>query len=319
MSVNCHIFVFIIMVMKQLERLNLVYSFLKSHQSSLKSINDFLSLQKAQVSRRQLERDIKDIRCFLLSKEEKLSVVKIKRTNYYSVLNDNIDFFEFKNIKHTNFYEANTNDKIYTLLKELSIAIDKQRQISIKKIDYDFTVDNSGLVTKKIDFAPIKIMKHRGSFYLCGFKVSDFENIVIYDINQVSKIVIKEKSFEYYKLLITVQKQLSKRFGVSKNIDDKVYKVELEFTNIVGAFIKRFHWHSTQKFQQETSNSNLIMTMNCGINRELIGWLFQWMYNVKVLNPPILKEYYNLALHKTQNINLAGMPFVYINLFEPKN
>ena len=32
------------------------------------------------------------------------------------------------------------------------------------------------------------------------------------------------------------------------------------------------------------------MYLNCGINRELIGWIFQWMSNVKVIKPEILKE-----------------------------
>lgn len=32
------------------------------------------------------------------------------------------------------------------------------------------------------------------------------------------------------------------------------------------------------------------MTMHCGINRELVGWIFMWMTNVRVLNPPVLRQ-----------------------------
>ncbi|MET4080671.1 putative DNA-binding transcriptional regulator YafY [Pedobacter sp. UYP30] len=40
------------------------------------------------------------------------------------------------------------------------------------------------------------------------------------------------------------------------------------------------------------------MKMECGINLELVGWLFQWMGNVKIVEPTILKDLYQQQLDK---------------------
>jgi hypothetical protein len=50
--------------------------------------------------------------------------------------------------------------------------------------------------------------------------------------------------------------------------------------------MKNHHWHATQKFPKK--NGNTLMYLECGINRELLGWLFQWMYNIRVVEPEIL-------------------------------
>ena len=58
------------------------------------------------------------------------------------------------------------------------------------------------------------------------------------------------------------------------------------------------------------------MYLTCGINRELIGWLFQWMYNVKIIEPPILKKYYEKSLKQIIKVNQNNLPLMYRNLFE---
>ena len=51
----------------------------------------------------------------------------------------------------------------------------------------------------------------------------------------------------------------------------------------------KLFWHESQQFEK-LDDGNFLMTMNCGINLELIGWIFQWMSNAKVIKPDLLKE-----------------------------
>ncbi|MNG35937.1 hypothetical protein D3C85_1814520 [compost metagenome] len=59
------------------------------------------------------------------------------------------------------------------------------------------------------------------------------------------------------------------------------------------------------------------MTMKCGINRELVGWIFQWMYNVRIIEPVILQDYYNQTLRKITGNGKSEKHLVYDNIFEP--
>jgi hypothetical protein len=75
----------------------------------------------------------------------------------------------------------------------------------------------------------------------------------------------------------------------------------------------RHFWHSSQSFKEQ--NGKIIMYLHCGINRELIGWLYMWMYNVRVVEPQILKDYYTKALKKITQVNNEVQPLVYQNVF----
>ena len=59
------------------------------------------------------------------------------------------------------------------------------------------------------------------------------------------------------------------------------------------------------------------MTVYGGINRELIGWLFQWMYNVRIIEPQILVDKYDQALKEMVATRNGSRPFKYRNIFEP--
>ena len=109
--------------------------------------------------------------------------------------------------------------------------------------------------------------------------------------------------------------ELESRFGVTKNINEEVYTIIIEFTEFTGNFIKQNFWHKTQKFKKK--GNILQMEMQCGINRELIGWLFFWMYNCRVVKPQILKDYYDSAANEIVKTSNPNNPLVYKNLFTP--
>ena len=97
----------------------------------------------------------------------------------------------------------------------------------------------------------------------------------------------------------------------------KIYNIKIEFTSVTGALVSKYFWHHSQHF--EKNKGNHILTMKCGINRELLGWIFQWMYNIRIVEPAILKEYYDKALDEMIVNRKNNIPFVYRNIFEPKN
>ena len=307
--------------MKQLHRLQLLYKILQRQQQSLSELLEKLKKEKVDISRRQLERDLVDVEQFFVQNNEFLQINKIKRTHYYHILskkeNNQSSFKQEYQITNSNFYVATKTEHFYESTQLLIEAITYHKYI-ITELKNDLTGDNYTQTTEIIQFAPVKILHHRGTNYVIGFDSRNLKELSIYEIEQLEHIVVRKREFNFKLLSKRVETELDKRFGVTKNIDHKVYDIQLEFTNVLGAFIKKFHWHPSQKFYQKSINDTLMMHIRCGINRELLGWLCQWMYNVKIVSPAILQEYYDKTLSQMQSVSSKKQPFVYKNIFEPK-
>ena len=101
----------------------------------------------------------------------------------------------------------------------------------------------------------------------------------------------------------------NKSFIEEYNIEDSgSYKITSVIKNI------KFE----EKFIQKSSNGNVMMTIESGINRELLGWIYQWMYNVKIIEPQILIDLYRESHNRIKENLDKNKPFVYKNIFEPK-
>ena len=61
------------------------------------------------------------------------------------------------------------------------------------------------------------------------------------------------------------------------------------------------------------------MKMYCGINRELFGWIFRWMGNVKIIGPEKLKDLYIEQLAIINKNYETNQSLTYTNLFKPEN
>jgi predicted DNA-binding transcriptional regulator YafY len=114
-----------------------------------------------------------------------------------------------------------------------------------------------------------------------------------------------DKKFSASKYINQLE-ELKHRFGVSKNIDDKIYTIKLQFSESTGNFVQKLFWHPTQKITKH--KKNFILEMECGINRELVGWIFQWMHNIKILEPPELIDIYQQTLKEIEaNKNVKSL------------
>ena len=201
-------------------------------------------------------------------------------------------------------------------IDKLIEAISTQNIILISRLKNDYTVDNHHQTTAVFEFIPVKIIYHRGAFLIAGFLKSNTAEIVLYEISQLEEFTIRKEKFNLKDLSKTLNDELDNRFGITKNIDDKVYDIKLEFTNITGSLVRKYTWHHSQKFI--LYEGNYIMTLKCGINRELLGWIFQWMYNVRILEPQQLIDVYKNSLVEMQSNRNLHTALKYKNIFEPK-
>ena len=103
--------------------------------------------------------------------------------------------------------------------------------------------------------------------------------------------------------------------GGKASVDEKaaIDTIKIELANVIADFLAHHHWHATQQFSKQSGKT--IVTFQCGINRELLGWLFQWLYNIKILEPPILKDYFEKTIHEISAVHQAKKPLVYRNIF----
>ena len=82
------------------------------------------------------------------------------------------------------------------------------------------------------------------------------------------------------------------------------------------SFVQNQFWHQTQIFEK-LDNGNILMKITCGINRELVGWIFQWMSNAKVLKPNILANMVADKLVETAQLYKENSPIISNNSFRP--
>jgi predicted DNA-binding transcriptional regulator YafY len=300
--------------MKQLERLVFLIESLKAKPCTTHELLAQLSEQKSNSSIRQLQRDFKDI-ALLLSNNETLKTFRKDKLKYFFIEISESDFTsanESKTYRNTNFYVQSKSKHIDFNLNAIENAIKESKSIVISEIKNDETGDNNNFETKNIFFQPIQILIHRDSYYVGGYNIVK-KCIQIFGINQIEKVALSNQCELLAERSKMFDEELNKRFGVTKNINEHTYKIALEVSSVLAGFIKNHHWHATQKFSKK--NGNTIMHLECGINRELLGWLFQWMYNIRVVEPEILKLYYEKTINEIQNNNKSKATLVYRNLF----
>lgn len=348
----------------QLERLKIIYLYLKQTSADLKTISVYLDQKQASTSDRQLKRDLADVEKYFLTASEKLVITKEGLKNKYKIsrsdelkaisqktintwqlmeVSGNVPVFEERGndqiklhkilnniitltsgkqnlndsgiINSTNFYTVKKDDNFNEVIDDLLKAIRESVYVKIDKIIQDFTGTGINMGNKgklNVKFAPIAIVYHRGDFFVKGI---ENRKVAVYEVGQFQNIKLMQVGFNHDKYKKTVERELENRFGITENINNKIYNITLEFSSITGALVSKYHWHESQKFMKK--NNNWLMTMKCGVNRELLGWIFQWMYNVRIVEPVILQEYYGKTLHKITGNLKDKKHLVYDNIFEP--
>ena len=239
-------------------------------------------------------------------------VMSSKAIKYKAGLSD-------QTITNSHFYENKVTTQLDAKLKDVLWAIGQQLALEITGLSGDATSVGS-LIALPIEVLPIKIIFHRGCFYLATLCSAD-QRVLVFQVDQL--IYRIGKSFRRTsKLVKRVDDDSGNRFGVTQNNDTTVYTIRLQFSDITGKFVGEQNWHKSQTMTETpgpNGEPNCILTFRCGINRELVGWIFQWMSNVNVLGPPELIKLYNQQLDTMHRASekRSDEPLPYSNIFEP--
>ena len=303
--------------MKQTDRLHFIIERLRNDALTIHDLKSNIELHYSSISLRQIQRDIVDIKKFLTNQEE-IKTFRRDYIKYYVIQRKKlINHFINKDdlVIETNFYKQKLIENHLEKIELIKTAIKESKTILILNLINDETGDNYNFTTINISFIPLKIINHRDTYYVGGINKNK-KIIQIFGINQLEKVIIDKNFKNHLELIDKFNNELHNRFGVTKNINSETYAIKIEISSVLAGFIKSHHWHSSQKFYKKSGNT--LMVLNCGINRELLGWLFQWMYNIRVIEPKILKDYYEKTIKEIQNNSVSKTPLVYRNIFIEK-
>jgi predicted DNA-binding transcriptional regulator YafY len=215
---------------------------------------------------------------------------------------------------NSHFFERKYTSEFNQMSEDIIWSIANNKIIEILNIYGDATNVSSD-ITYPFKLKPLLLVYHNGAYYTAGFIVK--KNIFItIDLSKIVAYNITNETFANKKALLLAKAELQKRFGLTANIDDEIYDIELEFSSITGEFISHYNWHATQSFTQ-LKNGNYRMKMNCGINRELFGWIYRWMGNVKIVGPKKLKDLYLQQLEIINKNYSSSAQLYYSNIFKP--
>lgn len=190
-------------------------------------------------------------------------------------------------IRSTHFFEGIYFKTYSKILDDCIWSIQNKREIYLDSVNFDYTSMGNNLLFPQ-SFLPLQLLYHRGVVHLSGY-LKNQKKLLVIGLEQIKSYKLTNELFEAMHLLNKSEAELEKRFGITENMTEEIYDIELEFSEFTGTFVKNQFWHQSQVFEQ-LENGNYLMSMKCGLNRELAGWIFQWMSNVKVRKPKILED-----------------------------
>lgn len=300
----------------KINRLQLLYHHLKFKQLDLCAIQELYKQQSIIKSRRQIQRDLEDV-IYFLPEDEVLDSSYKHRKKYFFIrkLSESLSiegvYKPFLSYIESKFYCKKETLATQQKIAMISSAISEHKLVYMDRILTDPTGDNAAFSLINFMFQPEYLVFHRTSHYVAGFIKSNQE-FAVFDIESINKL----RNVDEISFIKNGRKKaklnLEKRFGVSRNIDDAVYSIEIEVASVLAKFISKHHWHSSQKYI--TQQGKHFLLFKCGINRELLGWIFQWMYNVKVIHPPVLCNLYEKVWNEMGRVHNHKIPLVYKNL-----
>lgn len=268
-----------------------------------------------------------DIHSFLLVQNFTPLVILNARRNSLDKLSDaifknyskskferNVLLFHTK-MNTTNFYELPYAESYNKILEDCIWAIQNERKMEIENIQFDYT-SLSKSVQFPLTLKPLQIIYHRGAIHLGGI-INNSKKIIVVALEQITNYKLTNEAFNFKKIEPVFIKEMNNRFGITENINTKTFYIELEFSEITGSFVKNHYWHNSQKITQ-LDNGNYLFSIKCGINRELVGWIFQWMSNCKVVKPKPLIKLIRSEIQFVENIYSKNKKLIYTNKFRKK-
>ena len=190
----------------------------------------------------------------------------------------------------TGWAEANYSRADTEILLMLLHAIEKREYVSLEFLPQ---LSAEQPVAGNHEWSVHYIINHRGSLYVAAIQhgQSVFRFL---EIESIVKAVPAKRRFRKHPSRSVVEKELSRRFGITAG-EGPVYKIVVLFhasdtdngRGMSNPFIEKRTWHSTQQFKYR-KDGFIELHFKSQLNRELLGWLLMWMDHIKVQSPPQL-------------------------------
>ena len=167
-------------------------------------------------------------------------------------------------------------------------ALQNKRAINIIADD----INPSNVDTNKFPFPlkllPFELLFHRGRVHVAGLEIKTHK-LLIFVVDKTFTLQLTNETFNRKKNISIYNSQVNMRFGISEPAADKTYNIKIEFADAYALSMMSFYWHKTAQWKQ-LKNGNYMLQMQCGIGRELIGFLAAGLDKIKVHQPKLLKD-----------------------------
>ena len=190
----------------------------------------------------------------------------------------------------TGWAEACYSEKDTDVLLKLMRAMETKELVTLELLP---VLSAEQPVKGIFDWAIHYIISHRGTLYVAAIRKGQ-KRFHFLEVESISKISFPNIRFRKHPPREEVESELSRRFGITYG-EGPVYKVSILFHaaqhgshgELLHPFLEKRSWHPTQRFIHD-ANGQLILQFQTQLNRELLGWIFMWMDQIKVLGPPQL-------------------------------
>jgi len=143
-----------------------------------------------------------------------------------------------------------------------------------------------GETEKKYKIAPLHFFNYRDAIYILSKNLTNNENkIITMALHRVKNVNLLNEFFEY-----------PKDFDVDKffenslfNFEGEKHKIELKFRSEIKDYILEREWYPNQR-EELLRDGSVVISFESEINMILTGWIKGFGANVKVLDPPVLRE-----------------------------
>jgi hypothetical protein len=203
-----------------------------------------------------------------------------------------------KQLFNTQFGQAEFTNNQQKILIDLMWCISNNVYFIINEYE-TFTTNNYKEQPKVGELLiPIKAIYHRNDFIIKCYSVKSKKSFTL-EFDKIKNINIHHSNFKHTKIELEND---GHDFGFHPPISKTVYRIKLLFPPTPGAFIMNRFWHKSQKFK-ERKEGFILMTLEVRICIELLGWIMQWMDNVQILSPVIIK---NIIGQRIENMKLIN-------------
>ena len=233
---------------------------------------------------------LKNFAPFAVLAERKNSFEKIERIFYKNFSKNEYEKYVQANelfLRHSNYNENKYGAAEHRQIEDLIWALHNSRVIVIEQDLINSANNKINATDFPMIFYPMELIFHRGRIAIAG--INKQEKLLNFSIDKNFVFTLTNDPFNRKKYLKAYTQKFKNLFGISDPLNNKIYNIKLEFTDSFGSSMKSFYWHNSEKWTL-LKNGNYMMHLQCGIGRELVGFIAGGLDKIKIHQPKILKD-----------------------------